>query len=135
MRTMKPSPPHRRTSLTGDLLQVFGRIHSADEARRLARGSGWLSLLAGVTVVLLGALLQHNAAMLEGTLVALLALAAGWARSRVAAVLLTTLIAVGLAGGLLGGGAAPMLVFLTVILAVSLRLLEATFRFRPGAGS
>jgi type IV secretion system protein TrbC len=109
---------------------VFRRIRSPHEARRLARGSGWLILLAGVIVVLLGALMQHTESMLEGTLVALLALVAGWARSRVAATLLTALITLGLAGGLLGGGPAPTLIFLATILAVSLRLLEATLRFR-----
>jgi hypothetical protein len=131
---MNVSPSRRPTSLTADLLLVFRRIGSADEARRLARGSGWLILLAGVIVVLLGALMQHTGSMLEGTLVALLALVAGWARSRVAAVLLTALIALGLAGGLLGGGPAATLIFLATILAASLRLLEATFRFRANAG-
>jgi type IV secretion system protein TrbC len=130
---MNASPP-RRLSLTADLLLVFRRIRSADEARRLARASGWLILLAGVVVVLLGALLQHTGSMLEGTFVALLALVAGWTRSRAAAMLLAALITLGLAGGLLGGGPAPTLIFLATILAVSLRLLEATFRFRGKAG-
>jgi type IV secretion system protein TrbC len=132
---MNASPPRRRYSVTGDLLLVFRRIRSPHEARRLARGSGWLILLAGVIVVLLGALMQHTGSMLEGTLVALLALVAGWARSRVAATLLAALITLGLAGGLLGGGPAPTLIFLATILAVSLRLLEATFRFRGNSSS
>ncbi|AHF00007.1 hypothetical protein [Thioalkalivibrio paradoxus] len=116
--------------LAADLPLLFRRLRSGDEAGRLARAAGWLVLLAGVIVVLLGALMQHDAAMLEGTLVALLALAAGWARSRVAAAFLAVLIAMGLAGGVVGGAPLPTLVFLGLMFAVSLRLLQAVFRFR-----
>lgn len=120
----RPGPP-------ADLLLIFRPLRSRDQAPRLARTAGWLLMLAGVVVVLLGFLLNHPPTMFEGTLVAMLALIAGWARSRVAATLLALLLAVGLAGGVAGGIEPATIIFLLIALLASLRLLEATFRFRP----
>jgi type IV secretion system protein TrbC len=120
----------RRTSPPADLLLIFRPLRSEDQAPRLARASGWLLMLAGVIVVLLGFLLNHPPTMIEGTLVTLLALIAGWVRSRLAATLLLLLLALGLAGGLAGGIEPATIVFLLIALLTSLRLLEATFRFR-----
>jgi len=119
----RPSPP-------ADSLLIFRPLRSREQAVRLARATGWLLILAGVIVVLLGFLLNHLPTMVEGTLVALLALAGGWARSRLAATLLTLLLGFGLAGGIAGGIATATLVFLIIALAISLRLMEATFRYR-----
>jgi hypothetical protein len=113
-----------------DLRLFFGRVESRDNAVRLAHISGWLVMLSGVMVVLLGFLLDHQATMIEGTLVTLLALVAGWARSRIAASALALLLLLGWVGGL-GSGALPAtLVFQFMILVISLRLVEASFRFR-----
>ncbi len=119
----RPSPP-------ADLLLIFRPLRSREQALRLARAAGWLLMLSGVTVVLLGFLMNHLPTMIEGTLVALLALFAGWARSRLAATLLTLLLGLGLAGGLAGGIANGTIAFLVLAFVVSLRLLEAAFRFR-----
>lgn len=119
-----------RSNPPADLLLLFRSIDSRDTAIRLARAAGWLLMLSGVVVVLLGFLAEHPQTMFEGTLVSLLALAAGWVRSRFAATLLTLLVALGLAGGLAAGVAPATLVFLSAIFGVCLRLTEATFRFR-----
>jgi len=120
----------RRPSPTADLLLVFRPLRSEEHARRLARVSGWLLMFAGVIVVLFGFLMNHPPTMMEGTLVTLLALIAGWARSRLTAILLTLLLALGLAGGVAGGIETGTVVFLLIVFLVSLRLLEATLRFR-----
>lgn len=124
--TRRPSPP-------ADLLLIFRPLRSREQALRLARASGWLLMLSGVIVVLLGFLVNHLPTMIEGTLVALLALIGGWARSRLAATLLTLLLGLGLAGGLAGGIANGTIAFLLITLVVSLRMLEAGFRFRASA--
>lgn len=124
----------RRSSPPADVLLVFLSLRSADQAPRLARAAGWMLMLAGVVVVLLGFLMNHPQTMIEGTLVTLLALVAGWARSRLAAVVLTVLLALGLAGGLTAGVELGTMVFLLISLVVALRLLEATFRFRRSNG-
>ncbi len=125
----RPSPP-------ADILLVFRRLRSEDQAVRLARAAGWLLMLAGVVVVLLGFLMNHPQTMIEGTLVTLLALVAGWVRSRLAAVFLGALLALGLAGGFAAGVESGTTAFLLITLVVALRLLEATFRFRrSGDGS
>jgi len=87
-------------------------------------------MFAGVIVVLFGFLMNHPSTMIEGTLVTLLALIAGWARSRLTAILLTLLLALGLVGGVAGSIEPATLAFLLIAFLVSLRLLEATFRFR-----
>lgn len=120
----------RRTSPPADLLLIFRPLRSEDQAPRLARASGWLLMFAGVIVVLFGFLMNHPSTMFEGTLVTLLALLAGWARSRFVATLLASLLALGLAGGVAGGIETGTVVFLLIVFLVSLRLLEATFRFR-----
>jgi len=120
----------RRTSPPADLLLIFRPLRSKDQAPRLARAAGWLLMLAGVVVVLLGFLLNHLPTMIEGTVVTLLALIAGWVRSRLAAILLILLLALGLAGGAAGGIEPATIAFLLIAFVVSLRLLEATFRFR-----
>lgn len=119
----RPSPP-------ADLLLIFRPLRSGDQAPRLARTAGWLLMLAGVVVVLFGFLLNHPPTMFEGTLVTLLALIAGWARSRLVAIVLTLLLAFGLAGGVAGGIEPATITFLLIAFLVSLRLLEATFRYR-----
>ena len=91
-------------------------------------------MFAGVIVVLFGFLMGHRPTMIEGTLVALLALIAGWARSRFAATLLALLLGLGLAGAVAGGIATGTIVFLLITFLVSLRLLEASFRFRAPRG-
>lgn len=120
----------RRTSPPADLLLIVRPLRSWDQAPRLARAAAWLLMLAGVIVVLLGFLMNHPQTMIEGTFVTLLALIAGWARSRLAAVLLTSLLTLGLAGGVAGGIEPATIAFLLIAMLVSLRLLEATFRFR-----
>lgn len=105
-------------------------LRSREQALRLARASGWLLMLSGVTVVLLGFLMNHLPTMIEGTLVALLALIGGWARSRLAATLLSLLLAVGLVGGLASGVETGTIAFMLIALLVSFRLVEAAFRFR-----
>ena len=119
----RPSPP-------ADSLLIFRPLRSREQAVRLARATGWLLILAGVIVVLLGFLLNHLPTMVEGTAVALLALAGGWARSRLAAAALTLLLTLGLAGGVAGGIEPATIAFLLIVLLVSLRLLQATFRYR-----
>lgn len=119
-----------RIALWRDFPLLVRRIQSRDQAVRLARVSGWLIMLAGVIVLLLGFLLDHQATMIEGTLVTLLALLAGWARSRVAASVLALLLLLGWVGGLMAGALPTALVFQFAILVISLRLAEASFRFR-----
>lgn len=127
---MTPECPRPRMVLWRDFPLLVRRIQSRDQAFRLARVSGWLIMLAGVIVLLLGFLLDHQATMIEGTLVTLLALLAGWARSRVAASVLSLLVLLGWVGGLVAGALPVTLVFQFAILAISLRLVEASFRFR-----
>ena len=119
-----------RMALWRDFPLLVRRIQSRDQAVRLARVSGWLIMLAGVIVLLLGFLLDHQATMIEGTLVTLLALLAGWARSRIAAPVLALLLLLGWVGGLMAGALPTTLVFQFTILVISLRLVEASFRFR-----
>ena len=119
-----------RLILGRDLFLLFGRIESRDSAVRLARISGWLIMFSGVVVLLLGFLVQHQPTMIEGTLVTLLALVAGWARSRVAASVLALLLLLGCLGGLVSGASPATLVFQFAVLAISLRLVEASFRCR-----
>lgn len=119
-----------RLMLWRDAFLFFGRIESRDNAVRLARISGWLIMLSGVVVLLLGFLVQHQPTMIEGTLVTLLALVAGWARSRIAASVLALLLLLGWVGGLVSGASPATLVFQFAVLAISLRLVEASFRFR-----
>jgi type IV secretion system protein TrbC len=119
-----------RMALWRDFPLLVRRIQSRDQAVRLARVSGWLIMLAGVIVLLLGFLLDHQATMIEGTLVTLLALLAGWARSRIAASVLALLLLLGWVGGLMAGALPTTLVFQFTILVISLRLVEASFRFR-----
>jgi sulfite exporter TauE/SafE len=117
-------------ALWRDFPLLVRRIQSRDQAVRLARVSGWLIMLAGVIVLLLGFLLDHQATMIEGTLVTLLALLAGWARSRIVASVLALLLLLGWVGGLMAGALPTALVFQFTILVISLRLVEASFRFR-----
>ena len=76
--------------------------------------------------------------MMEGTLVALLALVGGWLRSRLAAILLMLLMALGLATGLAVGAATGGLLLQVALFGVALRMVEGSFRFRrdapPGVG-
>lgn len=116
--------------MLSDIGLLVARLQQADQAPRLARASGWLLMLAGVVVVLFGFLLNHAPTMVEGTLVAILALFAGWGRSRLAAVFLVLVLGLGLAGGVLAGIEIPTLAFLIVAFLVALRLMEACFRFR-----
>jgi type IV secretion system protein TrbC len=119
-----------RMALWRDFPLLVRRIQSRDQAVRLARVSGWLIMLAGVIVLLLGFLLDHQATMIEGTLVTLLALLAGWGRSRIVASVLALLLLLGWVGGLMAGALPTALVFQFTILGISLRLVEASFRFR-----
>jgi hypothetical protein len=122
---------HRsRRSPPADLLLILRPVHSKEQASRLARAAGWLLMFAGVIVVLFGFLMNHPPTMIEGTLVTLLALVAGWSRSRFAATLLILLLATGLAGGVAGGIEPVTIGFLLIAFLVTLRLLEASFRFR-----
>ena len=127
---MKADDSRSRIALWRDFPLLVRRVQSPDQAVRLARVSGWLIMLAGVIVLLLGFLLDHQATMIEGTLVTLLALLAGWARSRVAASVLALLLLLGWVGGLMAGALPMALVFQFTILVISLRLVEASFRFR-----
>jgi hypothetical protein len=117
-----------------DLLLILHPLRSQEQATRLARAAGWLLMFAGVIVVLFGFLMNHLPTMIEATLVALLALIAGWARNRFAAILLTLLLALGLSGAVAGGIAIGTIVFLLIAFLVSLRLLEASVRFRAPRG-
>jgi type IV secretion system protein TrbC len=126
---------HRsRRSPPADLLLILHPLRSQEQASLLARAAGWLLMFAGVIVALLGFLMNHPPTMIEATLVALLALIAGWARSRFAATLLALLLGLGLAGAVAGGIATGTIVFLLIAVLVSLRLLEASFRFRAPRG-
>ncbi|WP_018877119.1 MULTISPECIES: hypothetical protein [unclassified Thioalkalivibrio] len=119
-----------------DLLLLLQSIHDTEQARRLARVAGWVLVFAGVIVVMLGVLVQHMPTMLEGTLVALLALVGGWLRSRLAATLLMLLMALGLATGLALGAATGGLLLQVALFGVALRMVEGCFRFRHAdAGS
>ncbi|WP_019593524.1 hypothetical protein [Thioalkalivibrio sp. ALM2T] len=113
-----------------DLLLLLQSIENHDQAQRLARVAGWVLVFAGVVVVMLGVLVAHTPTMTEGTLVALLALVGGWMRSRVAAVLLMLLMALGLATGLAVGAATGGLLLQVALFGVALRMVEGTFRFR-----
>ncbi|WP_018866745.1 MULTISPECIES: hypothetical protein [unclassified Thioalkalivibrio] len=113
-----------------DLLLLLQSIHDTEQARRLARVAGWVLVFAGVIVVMLGVLVQHMPTMLEGTLVALLALVGGWLRSRLAATLLMLLMALGLATGLALGAATGGLLLQVALFGVALRMVEGCFRFR-----
>ncbi|WP_018949248.1 hypothetical protein [Thioalkalivibrio sp. ALMg11] len=113
-----------------DLLLLLQSIENSEQAQRLARVAGWVLVFAGVVVVLLGVLVQHTPTMIEGTLVALLALVGGWLRSRAAATLLMLLMALGLATGLALGAATGGLLLQVALFGVALRMVEGTFRFR-----
>ncbi|WP_018144703.1 hypothetical protein [Thioalkalivibrio sp. AKL6] len=113
-----------------DLLLLLQSITNHEQAQRLARVTGWVLVFAGVVVVMLGVLVQHTPTMLEGTLVALLALVGGWLRSRVAATLLMLLMALGLATGLAVGAATGGLLLQVALFGVALRMVEGSFRFR-----
>ncbi|WP_018938280.1 MULTISPECIES: hypothetical protein [unclassified Thioalkalivibrio] len=113
-----------------DLLLLLQSIENSEQAQRLARVAGWVLVFAGVVVVMLGVLVQHTPTMLEGTLVALLALVGGWLRSRVAATLLMLLMALGLATGLAVGAATGGLLLQVALFGVALRMVEGSFRFR-----
>ena len=127
---MSAEQSHSRIALWRDFPLLVRRVRSRGQAVRLARLSGWLIMLAGVIVLLLGFLLDHRATMIEGTVVTLLALLAGWARSRIAASVLSILVLLGWVGGLVAGALPATLVFQFIILVISLRLVEASFRFR-----
>ena len=113
-----------------DLLLLLQSVENSEQAQRLARVAGWVLVFAGVVVVMLGVLVQHTPTMLEGTLVALLALVGGWLRSRVAATLLMLLMALGLATGLAVGAATGGLLLQVALFGVALRMVEGSFRFR-----
>ncbi|WP_018141389.1 hypothetical protein [Thioalkalivibrio sp. ALJ7] len=118
-----------------DLLLLLESIENHEQAQRLARVAGWVLVFAGVVVVMLGVLVAHTPTMTEGTLVALLALVGGWLRSRVAAVLLMLLMALGLATGLAVGAATGGLLLQVALFGVALRMVEGTFRFRRPAAA
>lgn len=113
-----------------DLLLLLQAVENGEQAGRLARVAGWVLLFAGVVVVMLGLLVQHTPTMLEGTLVALLALVGGWLRSRIAATLLMLLMALGLATGLAMGAPTGGLLLQVALFGVALRMVEGCFRFR-----
>ncbi|WP_024326902.1 hypothetical protein [Thioalkalivibrio sp. AKL19] len=115
-----------------DLILLLQSIENGEQARRLARVAGWVLILAGVVVVMLGVLVQHTPTMAEGTLVALLALVGGWLRSRFAAILLMLLMALGLATGLAVGATTGGLLLQVALFGVALRMVEGSFRFRHG---
>lgn len=107
--------------LARDLLLLLSSADSAGEIARLRRISARLIMLAAVVVAALGVLGGSTAGLLEGTLVVLLAFAAGWFGSRLAAILLTLLMVLGLAVGASMAG----LLFQVLILGLCLRLTEA----------
>ncbi|WP_026279989.1 DUF3784 domain-containing protein [Thioalkalivibrio sp. ALJ16] len=127
---MKYSCSHHWAGAGADLWLLLQSVDEAEKAQRLARVSGWVLALAGAVVVALGLLMQHTHTMLEGTLVALLAVVGGWLRSRIAATLLMLLMALGLATGLAAGAATGGLLVQVALFGVALRMVEATFRFR-----
>ncbi|WP_290652026.1 hypothetical protein [Aquisalimonas sp.] len=125
-------PP--KAPVWGDLPRLWRAVRNRDEARRLARASARLIMLLAVAVVAMGVLTGETATMVEGTLVALLALAAGWLYSRSAAVALALLLFLGLLAGLLGGQAPAGLLLQGVVLLICLRLAQATIIQHRGAG-
>ncbi len=118
----------RRPGLGQDLLLLLSAANSADELVRLRRISARLVMLAAVVVAALAVLAGSTGGLLEGTLVVLLAFAAGWFSSRIAAVLLCLLMTLGLATGLAVGASMAGLLFQVLILGFCLRLAEAVFR-------
>lgn len=133
---MNESRSHHWAGAAADLPLLLQSIENTEQARRLARVAGWVLAFAGVVVVMLGVLTHQTPAMLEGTLVALLALVGGWLRSRIAATVLMLLLALGLATGLALGAATTGLLVQVALFGVALRMVEGTFRFRkpPGPG-
>ncbi len=113
-----------------DLWLLLKAVDGVAKAQRLARAAGWVLALAGAVVVALGLLMQHTPTMMEGTVVALLAVIGGWLRSRIAATLLMLLMALGLATGLAAGAATGGLLVQVALFGVALRMVEAAFRFR-----
>ena len=118
----------RRPGLGQDLLLLLSAANSADELVRLRRISARLVMLAAVVVAALAVLAGSTGGLLEGTLVVLLAFAAGWFSSRIAAVLLCLLMTLGLATGLAVGASMAGLLFQVLILGFCLRLAESVFR-------
>jgi type IV secretion system protein TrbC len=110
-----------------DLALLLQAIGDPERARRLARMGGRIVMLMGVIVVTVGALAADTATMLEGTLVALLGFAAGWAYSRLASIILALLMALGIATGLAVGAATIGLLVQVAVFGVCLRLVEATW--------
>ncbi|MFN4262645.1 MAG: hypothetical protein ACK4IT_03230 [Thioalkalivibrionaceae bacterium] len=111
---------------------LFRPLTEAGHADRLARTAGWWILMAGLIVVLMGASLGHQGSMIEGTVLAVLALFAGWMRSRWLAIPLLMLIAFGFFTSVVGGAPLPVVIFSGVMMFIAIRLLEATFRFPAG---
>ncbi|WP_018862680.1 MULTISPECIES: hypothetical protein [unclassified Thioalkalivibrio] len=130
---MKDSRSRHWAGAGTGLWLLLQTIDETGKAQRLARVAGWVLALAGAVVVALGLLIQHTPTMMEGTLVALLAVVGGWLRSRIAATLLMLLMALGLATGLTAGAATGGLLLQVALFGVALRMVEATFRFRTVA--
>ncbi|ADC72820.1 hypothetical protein TK90_2330 [Thioalkalivibrio sp. K90mix] len=127
---MKHSRSRHWAGAGADLWLLLQTVDGVEKAQRLARVAGWVLALAGAVVVALGLLMQHTPTMLEGTLVALLAVIGGWLRSRIAAMILMLLMALGLATGLAAGAATGGLLLQVALFGIALRMVEATFRFR-----
>lgn len=123
-RPRKPLPP-------ADLPLLVQAIQDADRAERLARAAGWLVLVGGLVVVIMGATVGHGQSMIEGTVIAVLALFAGWMRTPWLAIPLALLIGFGLFAAVLGGGGWALIGFLALMFFAATRLLEASLRFRP----
>ena len=113
-----------------DLGLLLKAVRTPEEACRLARVCGYVIMLMGVVVVAVGVFAVDVTTLLEGTLVALLGFAGGWAHSRIAAILLTVLMAFGLATGLAVGAATAGLLIQVALFGVCLRMVEATWRLR-----
>lgn len=122
-RTRKPLPP-------ADLPLLVQAIRDVERAERLARAAGWLVLLGGLVVVIMGATVGHGPSMIEGTVIALLALFAGWMRTPWLAIPLALLIGFGLVAAVFGGGGGPLIGFLALMFFAAVRLVEASLRFR-----
>jgi len=116
------------------MLVLLQAVKDPDQAKRLARVSAWVLMVAAVAVVMAGLLSNSTATMLEGTLVALLALAGGWAYSRVAACILTLLLALGVGTGLIAGLPMPGLLLQVALFGICLRMAEATFKLDRSRG-
>ncbi len=125
---MKSAP--RKHGLLADLWLLLQAARTRDEADRLARIAGRVVMLTGVIVVALGVMANSLPTMLEGTLVALLAFAGGWVYSRLAAVILILLMALGLVTGMATGSATAGLLIQVAVFGVCLRMGEANFRRR-----